>query len=166
LDDLQSAAWEAFELSRQPIRETVTETKRRMRKLRNAEAKLQAAKKSLNGRGRAGTSCVPKALVVPARLTVIGTKEKSVSRSRPEGDARFLALVFWCIEARLKVLGLLQPQVNVNQTQNNYFDWEALVRPPETEPENPVEKRLRELAARRLKIEAEAQAQSPPPPAE
>jgi len=121
LDHLQATAWQAFELSQKPIRETVTQTKRRMRKLDDAVAEVQSARKALNGKGRAGTSCVPKALVVPVRLTVIGEKIKTVCRSRPEGDPRFLQLVGWCIEARLKMLGLLERDVHVSQRNVDSF---------------------------------------------
>ena len=63
-------------------------------------------------------------------------------------------IIRWCREVRMKMLNMIQSgDTLVDARQGNFTDvWEQLITPPSAEEqqrENPVEKRLRELAAMR-----------------
>jgi hypothetical protein len=54
---------------------------------------------------------------------VLVVKERTTKRQT--GDPRFLAQVGWCIECRLKVMGVLRDVKNVNQIVTQQIDWSA-----------------------------------------
>lgn len=104
LDRLEQASWEAYEASKGKV---MTE-KRRNEAVRQT---LPGARKG----GRRGSH-----VMVPLKEVT----ETSV-RERPEGDPRFLEQVAWCIETRLRTMGLLKGETtNVSQV---FIDWAGMM---------------------------------------
>lgn len=62
------------------------------------------------------------------KLKPVIVKEEHTSQAKGQsGDTRFLDTVAWCVETRMKVLGILDERsVNVNQTVVN---WDSLAKP-------------------------------------
>jgi hypothetical protein len=138
LERIYRVAWEAYRLSCKPKRETHAEAEHRREQLDEAEAKLFRAKKKLNPKNREGKIEVPNDLRIPEGLIQVGSKTKTVDREREEGDPRFLDLARWCVEAWLKMTGLLKEvKVEDHSQTNNFFDWEALVRRKQAEDAGP-----------------------------
>lgn len=135
LDHLRMCAWQAYRLSCRPARETQKESEKRLRKLERAEKQMTDARNRLNPKDENGKLRLPNSLRVPEELMVIGEKEKEVSKDRCEGNPRFMEIARWCVEARLKMTGLLT-EVKLEQKNLNIFDWEAFGKGP---PEPPVD---------------------------
>ena len=160
LDHLEATAWQCFELSRLPARETTTEQDKRLEDLKAAQLRLFKARVKINGKNGKGNQGTPKLIQVP-KLKLVGEKGRTVVQERPEGNVAFLQLIRWCREVRLKMLGLLQSGDTYNDNRQGVFStdiWEQMVTAPSaTEPENEVEARLRELARQRpARIEAQS----------
>lgn len=102
IDRLEQVAWEAYERSRG--------------KCRSVRTRNERIRQSVPGRGgRTGT-----ARMVPMKEV----KEETV-KDREEGDPRFLEQVSWCIETRLRLMGLLKGETTNNNTV--FIDWAGMV---------------------------------------
>lgn len=111
LDRLELVAWEAWERSCRDVQ------------IRRSRAELPSPQKRGRGQPR------------PAPRTVVEETRKGQA-----GDPRFLERVAWCVETRLKLLGLLKPgQVQVGQVVT--LDWDALAG-PRVEAPDPFAERI------------------------
>jgi hypothetical protein len=150
LDDLTKVAWQCFQLSRLPAGEIAKEREKRLESLEDMIRRLGKARTSINGR-KNGSPGVPRMLRVP-ELKVVAERLRESAKERPEGNVRFLELVRWGIETRMRILGMLQTGDTLIDARSGPFTdiWEQMITPPgNEEPENEVEKRLRELAQKR-----------------
>jgi len=107
LDRLEAVAWEGWERS---CRDAVST---HQRTVQEREVRRKAAGKN----GTAGRS----------RMAPVRKVEQRTAKGQA-GDPRFLERVAWCVETRLKLMGLLRPgsQVNVNAPPSSQEFWDAL----------------------------------------
>jgi hypothetical protein len=106
LDRLEREAWAAWRRSRRDAQTRQVET---ATALRGPKAKGRAAAKG------------------PARLVPVRRVTGETARGQA-GDPRFLAQVGWCVETRLKVMGVLREVKNVNQVAAGVVDWRELAK--------------------------------------
>lgn len=121
IDHLEEVAWQAWEAS---CRDQVTR-QRRQEKVRMSQPG-------------------PKGKPMPAKLVPLKQTEE-VSRKSKSGDPRFLDKLTWCIETRLKLLGLLQ--VEDKSKAVLVIDWDAVIGGPQVDP---LQAKIKEADARLL----------------
>lgn len=119
IDHLEEVAWQAWEAS---CRDQLTRQKRQ-----------EKVRMSQPG---------PKGKPLPAKLVPLKQTEE-VSRKSKSGDPRFLDKITWCIETRLKLLGLLKEE---DKKLTLSIDWDAVLAPRD----DPMQARIKEADARLL----------------
>ncbi len=123
LDALERAAWQGWARSCEDARTSHRRTE---------EAFLAAPGKVTKGRSEAEEQ---------ARLVVL-RRVVAETRKGQAGDPRFLERVAWCIECRLKVMGALKAEKNVQVVTG--FPWDAIAGILAGPAEDRVEARLAE----------------------
>lgn len=126
LDNLEAVAWEAWSRS---CRDAETTHQRTEEGLRLGPPK--------SGKGKSKGK-------EKARLILIRRIQEKTTKQQV-GDPRFLERVAWCVETRLKILGVLKPnQTNVHQTA--IVDWNAIAQEVERLPKQvSVEEQLEQM---------------------
>lgn len=65
---------------------------------------------------------------------------KETKRYNRDGNPAFLERIAWCIEMRVKIMGLIR---DINVTQNNFFDWNKIAEASEmNDIPDPIEARI------------------------
>lgn len=117
IDHLEAVSWDAWHRSCRP-----------------AEISKRVIDKAMRSQGKP----VKGQPTPPPKMVVTGTKDEVTTRQQV-GDDRFLGRVAWCIETRLKLMGLLQEaKAPVNVIQINWGEMTGR----ELERVNPVEAKL------------------------
>lgn len=150
LDHLQGLAKRAYLLSCQPTKESAREQERRLEEIEDIEDKIARAQTKINGK-KNGSPGVPRMMVVPRALRVVGEKDRDSTKWREEGNPKFLDIFKWCVEVRLKMCGLLTTtELNVDNRQGVFAELlQQLVVPPpipDDQRVDPVQMRLEALA--------------------
>jgi hypothetical protein len=120
IDHLEEIAWAAWERSCHDI---TTKSKRK-----------ESVRMSQPG---------PKGKPLPAKLVPLKVVE-DVQRKGKSGDPRFLDKITWCIETRLKLLGLLQVE---EKKTTLVIDWDAVLNAPVVDP---LQAKIKEADAKLL----------------
>jgi hypothetical protein len=120
LDALEAESWRAWERS---CRDAEIRHKR-------TEAAYAPPMKPGKGKSKANEK---------ARLVIV-RRIIQETRKGQAGDTRFLERVAWCIECRLKLMGMLKGEKKVQVV--NGIPWEALAAIPEGPVEDAIERRI------------------------
>lgn len=111
IDNLESEAWNAWRKSQEGVTNTHKRVEKVLRRQEKPESKAAFAKK-LKG--------VMDGTISPEKMVPVKVTKDSRLQSSA-GNPAFLDQIAWCIETRVKILGLI---TDINITQ--FFNWEEV----------------------------------------
>lgn len=156
LDILERVAWKAWRKSCKPLRSLVKRIEKVPIEIYDKE-KDQNKEQPKRGPGRPKkqpinndniNSPVPEASK-KARDVIIKAIDE-IRSVRKEGNPKFLDRIAWCIEQRMKIFGLTQPDLHVHN--NAFLDWDSIAkRIREETKEDPIASRIAQIEAMEVK---------------
>jgi len=141
IDNLETAAWQAWERSCEDLVTVTEDIKREMR----AEAE-QTVEARVSGLAAKLSGMEPEKKMMP---TEQNTKTTTKGQA---GDPRFLERIAWCIEQRVKIFGLVKSDKQSAAAVIN-FNWNNIV--PRSEIEDPVQQHIKQIQSGELTLHAE-----------
>lgn len=149
IDNLEEKAWSAWERSCEDAEVRTVKTERALRKVETEDASGDVDADSDGKSSSRKSRAKPKRKVgspTPASASELAIIRETVDEKRKgqSGNPAFLERIAWCIEMRLKILGILK--ADKSSVNNNFMviDWDKMVSKDEQDEGDAVNARIAE----------------------